>query len=374
MIRLSVAIAIYNVKPYLRLCLDSICDQLADDVELLLIDDGSTDGSGAICDAYAARDSRIRVIHQANAGLSEVRNVSIREARGTWVIFGDGDDTFTDDAIEIMRSYADEEENLIVFSAARFTDQFCPEAEAASGTESRLSEEDIQDYRREVLNHTYQNHGFFYSTAWAKMWRVDYVRNSGIWFQKGLTTSQDAQYIFAITRNIRRMRVVNRCVYGYRTNPGAISLRFSDDAADYYHRLFDSFQNDMKEHGELDSGVLFEAFQRRAINCLTFTLIRSIMHPDCPWGHRKRASWLRKLCDEAWVQETIGYAAQLNALTTPFQLAGERRYTLLEWYCCRSRMRRRIERWLNQSSVGRGFTKWYGENRRKVKRILSSQK
>lgn len=89
---ISIIIPVYNVEKYLPKCLDSILAQTFTDYEVILIDDGSPDGSGAICDAYAQKDSRLRVIHQKNAGVSTARNNGIEHARGEWITFIDSDD------------------------------------------------------------------------------------------------------------------------------------------------------------------------------------------------------------------------------------------------------------------------------------------
>lgn len=90
---LTLAVPIYNKEPYLPRCLDALLAQTATDYEILLIDDGSSDGSGAICDRYAARHpDRIRVIHKPNGGLSAARNTGIDAARGRWITFPDPDD------------------------------------------------------------------------------------------------------------------------------------------------------------------------------------------------------------------------------------------------------------------------------------------
>ena len=88
----SIIIPVYNVAPYLRECLDSLLAQTFTDWEAICVDDGSTDGSGAILDKYAARDGRFRVIHQSNAGVGAARNAALDAARGEWLFFLDSDD------------------------------------------------------------------------------------------------------------------------------------------------------------------------------------------------------------------------------------------------------------------------------------------
>ena len=88
----SIIIPVCNAAPYLRECLDSVLAQTCVDWEAICVDDGSTDGSGAILDEYAAKDARIKVIHQSNAGVSAARNAGLAVSRGEWVSFVDSDD------------------------------------------------------------------------------------------------------------------------------------------------------------------------------------------------------------------------------------------------------------------------------------------
>ena len=90
--KLSVIVPVYNTEQYLRECIDSILAQTFTDFELILVDDGSTDGSGAICDEYASKDKRIRVIHQKNGGVTRARKAAMRIAAGNWISFIDSDD------------------------------------------------------------------------------------------------------------------------------------------------------------------------------------------------------------------------------------------------------------------------------------------
>lgn len=94
---LSVVIPVYNVLPYLRECVESVCAQTYADLEAILVDDGSTDGSGALCEELAAADPRLRVLHQKNAGQAAARNAGLDAARGAWIGFLDSDDRVAPD-------------------------------------------------------------------------------------------------------------------------------------------------------------------------------------------------------------------------------------------------------------------------------------
>lgn len=99
---ISIVVTIYKVERFLRACIESILASTCHDFELILVDDGSPDGSAAICDEFAARDERVRVIHKANAGVSEARNSGIKAAKGDYIMFVDGDDVIHPRMVEVL--------------------------------------------------------------------------------------------------------------------------------------------------------------------------------------------------------------------------------------------------------------------------------
>lgn len=102
MCEISIIVPVYKVEPYLRKCLDSILAQTFTNFEVILVDDGSPDNSGKICDEYAIKDSRVRVIHKENGGLSSARNAGIDIAQGKYLGFVDSDDYIAEDMYEVL--------------------------------------------------------------------------------------------------------------------------------------------------------------------------------------------------------------------------------------------------------------------------------
>lgn len=98
----SCIIPVYNTEKYLRRCIESVLAQTFVDWEMLLIDDGSTDASGSICDEYAAKDERIRVFHKENGGISSARNLGLNYAQGEWIFFVDSDDSLPKTSLESL--------------------------------------------------------------------------------------------------------------------------------------------------------------------------------------------------------------------------------------------------------------------------------
>ena len=120
---ISVIVPVYKVEPYLARCVDSILAQTYTDFELILVDDCSPDNCGAMCDAYAEQDKRIRVIHKKNGGLSDARNVGIEFAKGDYITFIDSDDLVHPQTFELlMQSLKKSEAEISMCGFQRFTD------------------------------------------------------------------------------------------------------------------------------------------------------------------------------------------------------------------------------------------------------------
>ncbi|MBP3701978.1 MAG: glycosyltransferase family 2 protein, partial [Lachnospiraceae bacterium] len=114
--KVSIVVPIYNAEKALKRCVDSILGQEYTDYEVLLMNDGSKDSSGEICDQYAARDSRIRVVHKTNSGVSATRNMALDLARGTYVQFMDADDWITPEATKLLVRTMEENDCDMVIS------------------------------------------------------------------------------------------------------------------------------------------------------------------------------------------------------------------------------------------------------------------
>jgi glycosyltransferase involved in cell wall biosynthesis len=110
----SIIVPLYNVEKYLRECVDSLINQTLHDIEIVLVDDGSTDSSGKICDEYALADSRVRVIHKANGGQASARNIGMDSCRGEYVLFVDSDDWILENTCEILYKNAIDDDCDIV--------------------------------------------------------------------------------------------------------------------------------------------------------------------------------------------------------------------------------------------------------------------
>lgn len=163
---ISVIVPVYNVETYLPQCLDSLKAQTWKNLEIILVDDGSTDGSPAICDAAAAQDARIRVIHQKNGGLSAARNAGVDAARGEWIGFVDSDDYVAADMFEkLYHAAADQQAQIAVCPYAYVT----PEGKPLDRT-SPITRDEVLT-REEALNRLTIQKNWYYVTAPNRLYR-----------------------------------------------------------------------------------------------------------------------------------------------------------------------------------------------------------
>ena len=115
--KISVVVPVYNVQEYLNSCINSILAQTLSDIQIILVDDGSKDNSGEICDDYQKKDKRIKVIHQENGGVMKARAAGVYIACSDWICFVDADDTIAPDALECMYSYVANDIDIVVFES-----------------------------------------------------------------------------------------------------------------------------------------------------------------------------------------------------------------------------------------------------------------
>ncbi len=157
--KLSIIIPIYNVEKYLPTCIESFLSQTYTDFELLLIDDGSPDSCGQICDEYAAKDSRIRVFHKENEGVSRARNLGLDNARGEIISFVDADDWVTPSYCDTIVSNM-ENKDFLLFSETWYYEDGCV-AFYSAGEREAVGRENVEEGLAFLMCNNTLKHGFF---------------------------------------------------------------------------------------------------------------------------------------------------------------------------------------------------------------------
>ena len=210
---ISVIVPVYNVEQYLGRCLRSLTDQTAlARMEIVLVDDGSTDGGGRMCDEFANSrpDLRVKVVHQKNGGLSAARNSGMRVASGEYFLFVDSDDFIRRDAVEIVLKYLDEgAEGVFLRMANVYGDE---EVSAPDAPETLFLEG--PEVHRALLLHTY---GILENAP--KAYRRDIVGDTR--FPVG-AVCEDVPFLFHVLCRLRRAVIPAPALYFYRLRHGSI--------------------------------------------------------------------------------------------------------------------------------------------------------
>ena len=209
---ISVIVPIYKVEPYLDRCVRSIVEQAYENLEIILVDDGSPDNCPAICDAWAAKDSRIRVIHKENGGLSDARNAGLEVATGEYVSFIDSDDHIAPDFLARLQDAMVKTGAEVAGCAADYVDE--------DGNVLRLrNAADVSEMGKlEALRRLVQEDGV-YQTVWNKLYRRDVI--DGIPFAVG-KLNEDEFWTYRVLDRIEKLAIVSEPLYHYLQRFGSI--------------------------------------------------------------------------------------------------------------------------------------------------------
>lgn len=183
--KISVILPIYGVEHCLPQCIDSILNQTFTDFELLLIDDGSPDNSGNICDEYALKDNRIRVFHKENGGVSSARNWGIDKARGEWIYFSDSDDELYPNALEILTKYINQD---IAYVMAGYNILNEDREEIYSIDIRKVKIINNQEAISQMfLPEDYKYHGYL----WNKLFKLSLIKQNKLLFDENIYFNED---------------------------------------------------------------------------------------------------------------------------------------------------------------------------------------
>ncbi len=211
---ISVIVPVYNVERYLIQCIDSIIKQTYSNLQIILVNDGSTDNSSKICDMYAKKDNRITVIHKSNGGLSDARNVGLDEAKGKYIVFIDSDDYIKEQYIELLYNAIKENNTLIAQCGIKKVNNNRKELQTLGYEKNTIitAEEAIIDMSGE---HWVEN-----IVVWNKMYHIELLKNTR--FRVG-KLHEDEFYTYKVLYDAERISIIQDSLYCYRQNDESIT-------------------------------------------------------------------------------------------------------------------------------------------------------
>ncbi len=284
----SVIVPIYMVEPYLKRAVDSIRNQTYQNLEIILVDDGSKDQCGRICDDYAKADNRIVVIHKENGGLSDARNAGLDIARGEYIMFVDSDDYIAPDCVETLLGCLKEHDADVSMCSYAVTDSTeFDESIFAAGRNNEKEKKQSKEWKIKTDNHKSDGHEYdgsveicdrrkllsnlydanhrdatYFIVSWNKIYKASLW--DGIRFPKG-KIHEDEATTYKIYDRARKGVYLHRPLYGYFTAPDSITrARFNikrlqwmdalDDRIAYFENKLTESQNKTRNYSELING------------------------------------------------------------------------------------------------------------------------
>lgn len=210
---LSVVIPIYNVEAYLPDCIDSVLNQDYKKVEIVLVDDGSPDGSAAICDAYAAKHSNVKVIHKENGGLSDARNAGIRAATGEYITFLDGDDYWNPEcSLGSIMSKVMKDTNIDVY-ICDCNDMYPDGTRVTRAYRQQLVE--LSDHSTCAVYQKCIEIGDIFEAAYIKIIKRSFLLKNNLYFREGII-SEDNEWTFRLMRCVSHIEFLPDVLVVYR--------------------------------------------------------------------------------------------------------------------------------------------------------------
>ena len=237
----SIIVPVYNAEVYLGPCLERLRSQTWPNLEIILVNDGSTDGSGQLCAAAARVDGRIRFLDRPNGGVSAARNAALAAAKGDYLQFSDSDDLLTPDATEtLVRAAQVTGADLVISHFFRVDGEKQAQRGHIKGERLLTRQEFAQEMVKAPAN-------YYYGALWNKLYRRSIVEKQGLRFEEGVSWSEDFLFNLDYLRHVRLVAAVPKPLYYYHKRPGSLItsqatlrkvIRMKRDTFDYYKNLY----------------------------------------------------------------------------------------------------------------------------------------
>lgn len=245
--KLSIIVPVYNIAHYLNDCVQSVLAQSFHDWELVLVNDGSTDQSLMLCEEWAKKDKRIRVVHKTNGGLSDARNAGLLEAKGEYIHFLDGDDFYTSD--KVLQTLIEQVEQYQLPDTLLFcrVDKY-----EDTGKENKERPYDVDFINQAestvaIFEHLLRTQRFNMSACF-QILRHECLMENQIFFEKGLL-SEDVDWSLALWQHLRTVKAVNCYGYCYRHRSASISTSLSIRTYQSYQYMFQKWIPRLQKDG-----------------------------------------------------------------------------------------------------------------------------
>ncbi|WP_026650986.1 glycosyltransferase [Butyrivibrio proteoclasticus] len=278
---ISVIIPVYNSKPYLNKCLDSVLGQTYTDMQVIIVDDGSSDGSGAVCDEYAQKDSRVEAYHIPNSGTVISRRTGLSKAKGQYVCFVDSDDWIEPDMItNLIEQFDDESLDFVVFGAIHNENgdvhSYIPENNSICIKNAEDRKSIISNYLLSP-KHEYR----IPMSLWSKIYRREFITRCFEKMPDNIWYGEDYLCMFYSLLFCNGFKTVDKAYYHYMVRKNTVSHRKHNDYIEVESRLSAYLLNIFDEfHEVIDNTIFWKVIKRRAFYLLNYECEGQLFLPN----------------------------------------------------------------------------------------------
>lgn len=285
---ISIIVPIYNVEKYLNKCIESIVNQTYENIEIILIDDGSNDNSGIICDEYAKKDNRIIVVHKENGGVSSARNKGLKIAKGEWISFVDADDWIEQTFCQtLLNKVTQEQADIALCGYNRITDNRIEKINA-NNQEVFLNS---NEYLVKSLN---PQTGFGFCHM--KLIKKEVLKS--ISFNERIEVGEDALFNIQLSTYIKKAVFLKQPLYNYRINNQSVVKRYDENYANKYLKsmkiieeyIWQEYNEENEENIEIKQNYYnFVAYH------IVLIIVNYCYHPDNKMCNAQRKNMLKEV-------------------------------------------------------------------------------
>ena len=270
-IKISVIVPVYKTEKYIRQCVDSIINQTYKNLEIILVDDGSPDNCGQICDEYAEKDSRVRVIHKSNGGLVSARKAGINIATSDYITYVDSDDWIDEGAYSYAANVLESHNvDVFIFGLNRVSE------DSSIYEHENIPEGFYSKYEiyKEIIKISNQNYFFkkiFSTVCWNKLFKADIIRTNVVNVDNSIKIGEDAALIYPSLLDSDSYYITHSAYYNYRKNNNSIMNSFDNERYKSVAKVLSPVYDAVKKHHLHRDAVIMNQFKLYSFDLMLIT-------------------------------------------------------------------------------------------------------
>ena len=311
--KVSIIVPVYNVEKYLNKCIQSIVDQTYKNIEIILIDDGSKDESGVLCDAWVQKDNRIQVIHKKNAGLGFARNTGLDIASGDYVMYVDSDDYIDEKMVEVLLNQIIKYDADTAFCGLNrvFPDGSLLRVPAYYDDKIFIGEQIIDDVLLEMIGSkpTEREDANLFMSVWHGIYSMKIINHYKIRFQsERQIMCEDIMYHIDYLVRASKIVYIDDCLYYYRINRSSLSQVYDADRFERQKKLSNAICDSLSRFVKPEKYIVRE--QRRLLGGVRGQIFAIVASKE-----KKKLSLISNICKDKEIQKVLKkYPYKLNPL------------------------------------------------------------